>query len=88
MAASVGNVLRLIYRRLLHHTCSAHIKTTCNVRARKNFEFTFQLMTAGLLNTEGFNNLKYCIRSKGFLQHLEALLYPTVLEISAFGVKL
>jgi len=45
-------------------------------------------MTAGLLNVEGFQNLKYCIRSKGFSEHREALLYPTVLEISAFGVKL
>jgi len=45
-------------------------------------------MTAGLLNAEGFQNLKYCIRSKGFLEHLEALLYPTFLEISTFGVKL
>jgi len=49
-------------------------KTKCNVRARNNFKFTFQLMNAGLLNTEGFQNLKYCIRSKRFLQHLEALL--------------
>ena len=57
-------------------------KTTCKVRARNNFEFTFQLITAGLLNTEEFQNLKYCIRSKGFLEHLEILLYPTVLEIS------
>jgi len=48
----------------------------------------FQLMTTGLLNTEEFQNLKYCIWSKGFLEHLEALLYLTVLEISAFGVKL
>jgi len=53
-----------------------------------NFKFTFQLMTAGLLNTEGFQNLKYCIRSKGFLELLKVLLYPTVLEISVFGVKL
>jgi len=53
-----------------------------------NFEFTFQLLTVGLLNTEGFQNLKYFIRSKGFLEHLEALLHPTVLKISAFCVKL
>jgi len=58
------------------------------MRARNNFEFTFQLMTVGLLNTEGFQNLNYCIRNKRFLEHLEACLYPTVLEISAFGVKL
>jgi len=45
-------------------------KTTCNVWARNNFEFTFQLMIAGLLNAEGFRNLKYCIRSKGFLEYL------------------
>ena len=62
-------------------------KTTCNVRAH-NFEFTFRLMAAGLLSTEGFQNLKYFIRSKGFLEHLEILLHPTVLEISTFGVKL
>jgi len=55
---------------------------------RNNFEFTFQLMTAALLNTKGFQNLKYCIRSKGFLEHPEALMYPTVLEISTLGVKL
>jgi len=41
-------------------------------------------MTAGLLNTKGFQNLKYCIRSKGILEHLEAFLYPTVHEISMF----
>jgi len=45
-------------------------------------------MADGLLNTEGFQNLKYCIRIKGFLEHLEILLYPTVLEVSTFGVKL
>jgi len=60
----------------------------CKVWARNNFEFSFQLMTAGLLNTEGFQNLKYCIRNKGFLEYIEALLYRTVLEISALGVKL
>jgi len=31
-------------------------KTICNVQARKNFKFTCQLMTTGLLNTEGFQN--------------------------------
>jgi len=35
-------------------------------------------MTVALLNTKGFQNLKYCIRSKGILEHLEAFLYPTV----------
>jgi len=45
-------------------------ETTCNVGARNNFEFTFQLMTAGLLNAEGFQNLKHCIRSNGFSEHL------------------
>jgi len=45
-------------------------ETTCNVRVSNNFEFTFQLMTTGLLNTEGFQNLKHCIRSKGFSEHL------------------
>jgi len=35
-------------------------KTTYNVWARNNFEFTFQLMTVDLLNTEGFQNSKYC----------------------------
>jgi len=43
-------------------------KTTCTIWAHNNFEFTFQLTTAGFLNTEGFQNLKYCIRSKGFLE--------------------
>ena len=47
-------------------------ETTCNVPARNNFEFTLLLMTAGLLNTEGFQKLKYCIRSKGFLEHQKA----------------
>jgi len=42
-------------------------------------------MTASLLNTKGFQNLRYCIRSKGLLEHLEAFLYPTVHEISMFG---
>jgi len=42
-------------------------------------------MTVTLLNTKGFQNLKYCIRSKGFLEHLEAFLYATAHEISVFG---
>jgi len=50
-----------------------------------NFKFTFQLMTVALLNTKGFQNLKYCISSKGFLEHAETFLYLTVLEISVFG---
>ena len=45
-------------------------ETTCNVRYRNHLQFTFQLMTAGLLNVEGFQNLKHCIRSKGFSEHL------------------
>jgi len=53
---------------------------------RNNFEFTFQLMTFALLNTEGFQNLKHCIRNKGFLEHLEAFLYPKVHEIFMFGL--
>ena len=57
-------------------------------RGHNDFEFMFQLMTVGLLNTKGFQNLKYFIRSKGFLGHQEALFYLTILEISAFGVKL
>jgi len=61
-------------------------KITCNAQACNNFELTFQLMTVCLLNTNGFQNLKYCIRSKGFLEHLEAFLYPTVHEISVFGL--
>jgi len=61
-------------------------KITCNARARNNFEFTFQLMTAGLQNTKGFQKLKYCVRSKGILEHLEAFLYPAVHEISVFGL--
>ena len=43
------------YRRLLRHTVRT-FKTTCNVWARNNFKFMFQLMTVGLLNTEGFQN--------------------------------
>jgi len=35
---------------------------------------------------KGFQNLKYCIWSKGFLEHLEVFLYPTVHEISLFGL--
>jgi len=38
-------------------------KMTCNARACNNIEFTFQLMTVDLLNTKGFQNLKYYIRS-------------------------
>jgi len=52
-----------------------------------NFEFTFQLMTAGLVNTKGFQNLKYCIRSQGLLEHLEAFLYPTVHEIAMLSLS-
>ena len=51
-----------------HALCT--FETTCNVWACYNFEFTFQLMITGLLNAEGFQNLKYCIRSKGFSEHL------------------
>jgi len=69
----------------MSHTQCARTQITCNAWACNNFEFTFQLMTVGLLNTKGFQNLKYCIRSKGFLEHLEAFLYPTVCEISLFG---
>jgi len=54
--------------------------TGCN-----NFKFMFQLMTVGLLNTKGFQNLKHCIRNMRFFEHLEAFLYPTVHEISMFG---
>jgi len=66
-----------------HAVCMFNI--TCNARARNNFEFTFQLTTVALLNTKGFQNLKYCTRSKGFSEHLEAFLYPIVHEISLFG---
>jgi len=61
-------------------------KITCNAQAHNNFEFIFQLMTIALLNTKGFQNSKYCIRSKGFLEHLKAFLYPAVHEISMFGL--
>jgi len=44
----------------------------------------FQLITVALLNTKGFQNLKNCIKSKGFLD-LEAFLYPTVHEFSMFS---
>jgi len=60
-------------------------KIACNALACNNFEFTFQLMTVALLNTKGFQHLKYCIRSKGFLEHLEAFLYSTVHEIFMLG---
>jgi len=43
-------------------------------------------MTVALLNTKGFQNLKHCIRIKGFLEHLEAFLYHTVHEISVFDL--
>jgi len=45
------------------------------------YECTFQLMTVALLNTKGFQNLKYYIRSKAFLEYLQAFSYPTVHEI-------
>jgi len=72
-----------------HAVCAS--KITYHAWACNNVEFTFQLMTAGLLNTKEFQNLKYCIRSKAILDHLEAFLYPTVHEISVgvrFVVKL
>jgi len=31
-------------------------------------------------------NLKYCIRSKGILEHLEAFLHLTVHDISVLGL--
>jgi len=49
-------------------------KITCNAGACNNVEFMFQLMTAGLLNTEGFQNFKYCIRSKGLI--LQFMISP------------
>jgi len=60
---------------LLYNACC------CN-----NFEYTFHFMTVGLLNTAGFHNLK--CQHQGFLEHLEAFVYPTVPEISLFGIKL
>jgi len=41
-------------------------KITCNAQARNNFQFMFQLMTVGLLNTNGFQNLKYCTGARDF----------------------
>jgi len=38
--------------------------------------------------TKEFQNLKYCVRNKGFLEHLKAFLYPKVHEISLFGLLL
>jgi len=58
MAAYAGSVPRLIQAIITSHT-------QCNAWARKNFEFMFQLMTAALLNTKGFQNLKYCITVSG-----------------------
>jgi len=69
---------------ITHAVCT--FKITCNAQACNNFEFTFQLMTVALLNTKGFQNLKYCIRSKRFLEHPEAFLYPTDHDISMFGL--
>jgi len=43
-------------------------------------------MAVGLLNTAGVQNLKY--QDQGIFITLEAVLYPTVLEISMYGVKL
>jgi len=54
-----------------------------NVLPCNSFTFAFQLRAVGLLNTAGFQNS----RSRDFLEYLKAL-YPTVLEISVFGVKL
>ena len=48
---------------------------TCKCKGRNNLEFTFHLMTFSLLNSERFQNLKYFIRSKGFLAHLEKQFY-------------
>jgi len=44
-----------------------------------NFDFTFQLTAVGLIEN---------IRTKVFLEHKETLLYPMVLELSMFGIKL
>jgi len=86
MAASVVNIPRLIQMIITSHTQSA-VKDAmqCNAQPCNNFAFAFQLMTVGLLNPAGFQNLKY--QHQGIFRHLEALLYPTVLEISVFGVK-
>jgi len=51
MAASAGNIPRLIQTIIMSHTKCTQ---PCN-----NIDFTFQLMIIGLLNTAGFQNLKY-----------------------------
>jgi len=38
-------------------------------------------MTAGLLNTEGFQNFKYCIRSKGLI--LQFMISPRLVKWQA-----
>jgi len=35
-------------------------------------------MTVGLLNTKGFQNLMYCIRSKAFVEHHEICVWLVV----------
>jgi len=62
------------------------LKITCIVRPHNNLTFTFQLMTVSLLNTAGYQNFNY--QAKGVCEHLEALLYPIVLEISMLGIKI
>jgi len=37
-------------------------------------------MTVALLNTKGFQNLKYCIRSRGLLEHPGALYIPQFMK--------
>jgi len=72
-------------RRLLRRTHSAQVKHTvlCIARLCKNFAFTFQLMTVGLLNTAGIQKLKY--QDHGIFRTSS---HPTVLQISVFSVKL
>jgi len=55
----------------------------------------FQLIAVCLLSTEGFQNLKYCVGSKGFLEHVikplrEYTAYPTVLKspVLVFGITI
>jgi len=46
-------------------------------------------MTVALLNTKGFQYLKYCMMSKGFLEHLEYFYIPQFMKYQcSIAVKL
>jgi len=84
MAASTENVPRLIQVIITSHTQCACLRQHA-IMGLQQLRIYISTDDRWFAKHCGFQNLKYCTRSKGFLEHLEALLYRTVPEIFAFG---